>query len=140
MANLGSHKGKRILLIILGCLGLAMGAVGAVLPFLPAFPFLMLAAVCFGKSSSRLDAWFRSTRLYRENLADYVRGQGMPVSAKIRVLLLISLLFGLGIFFMRRIPIGQAALALIWLFHIVYFVWKVPTKKTKTAPEAAERT
>ena len=30
---------KKILFLILGCFGLVMGAVGAVLPLLPAFPF-----------------------------------------------------------------------------------------------------
>lgn len=38
---------KKVLYILLGCISLALGAVGAVLPLLPAFPFLMLAAFCF---------------------------------------------------------------------------------------------
>lgn len=38
---------KKALLIALGCVGLALGAVGAVVPLLPASPFLMLAAFCF---------------------------------------------------------------------------------------------
>ena len=42
-------KVKKILFIVLGCIGLALGAVGAVLPLMPAFPFLLLAAVCFAK-------------------------------------------------------------------------------------------
>ena len=40
-------KIKKLLYVILGCIGLALGAVGAVLPLLPAFPFLLLAAFCF---------------------------------------------------------------------------------------------
>lgn len=47
---------KKVLLMTLGCMGLALGAVGAVVPLLPAFPFLMLAAFCFAKSSERLHA------------------------------------------------------------------------------------
>ena len=38
-------KLKKIIYITLGCIGLGLGAVGAVLPLLPAFPFLLLAAV-----------------------------------------------------------------------------------------------
>ncbi|MDE5742413.1 MAG: YbaN family protein, partial [Oscillospiraceae bacterium] len=61
-------KLKKIIYIITGCIGLALGAVGAVLPLLPAFPFLLLAAVCFGKSSERLNNWFVNTKLYKNNL------------------------------------------------------------------------
>ena len=59
------YEVKKLVYLLLGCLGLGLGAVGAVLPMLPAFPFLMLAACCFAKSSARLDRWFRGTKLYR---------------------------------------------------------------------------
>ena len=59
-------KVKKILFIVLGCIGLALGAVGAVLPLMPAFPFLLLAAVCFAKSSEKLHNWFVNTKLYKK--------------------------------------------------------------------------
>lgn len=46
---------KRVIYITIGCVGLGLGAVGATIPLLPSFPFLMVAAVCFGKSSERLN-------------------------------------------------------------------------------------
>lgn len=52
---------KKALFVGLGCVGLALGAVGAVVPMLPAFPFLMLAAFCFARSSERLHTWFCGT-------------------------------------------------------------------------------
>lgn len=58
-------KLKKAMYLTLGFLGLALGAVGAVLPLLPAFPFLLLAAFGFGKSSEKLNTWFKNTRLYR---------------------------------------------------------------------------
>ena len=61
-------KFRKILYLILGCIGLGLGAVGAVLPLLPAFPFLLLAAFCFAKSSEKLHLWFTGTKLYRNNL------------------------------------------------------------------------
>ena len=47
---------KKILYITLGCIGVGLGALGVVLPLLPAFSFLLLAAFCFGKSSEKLHA------------------------------------------------------------------------------------
>lgn len=35
---------KKIFFIVLGCIGVGLGAVGAVVPMIPAFPFLLLAA------------------------------------------------------------------------------------------------
>ena len=62
-------KIKKLLYVILGCIGLALGAVGAVLPLLPAFPFLLLAAFCFAKSSEKLHRWFTGTKLYKKATA-----------------------------------------------------------------------
>ena len=95
-------KSKKILYTGLGFLGLGLGAVGAVLPLLPAFPFLMLAAFSFGRSSEKLDRWFKETRLYKNNLESYIKGQGMPWKAKIRVMLLVTLLMTVGFVLMCR--------------------------------------
>ena len=63
---------KKILYMILGCVGVGLGAVGAIVPMLPAFPFLMLAAFSFARSSEKLHNWFVGTKLYQDNLADFV--------------------------------------------------------------------
>ena len=43
-------KIKKIFWIVLGCIGVGLGAIGVVLPLLPTFPFLLLAAFSFAKS------------------------------------------------------------------------------------------
>lgn len=126
-------KVKKALYVALGCVGLALGAVGAVLPLLPAFPFLLLAAFCFGRSSERLNAWFTGTRLYRENLESYVAGQGMTRKAKIRVMGTVTILMSIGFAMMHAVPVGRIVLACVWVFHILYFCFGV-----KTRPESGE--
>ena len=88
---------KKILYIILGCAGVGMGAVGAVVPMLPAFPFLMLAAFCFARSSEKLHNWFVGTKLYKDNLADFVAGKGMTKKTKIRIMFTVTLLMSIGL-------------------------------------------
>lgn len=73
---------RKALYVVLGCIGLVLGAIGAILPVLPSFPFLMLTAFCFGRSSDRLNNWFKNTRLYKNNLESYVKGQGMTWRTK----------------------------------------------------------
>lgn len=87
---------KKILWMTLGFIGLGIGAVGAVLPMLPAFPFLLLAAFGFGKSSEKLHTWFIGTRLYKNNLESYVKGQGMTRETKIKVMITVTALMSFG--------------------------------------------
>ena len=126
---------KRILYIILGCIGVGLGAVGAVVPMLPAFPFLMLAAFCFARSSDKLDRWFKGTKLYKDNLEDYVAGRGMTVKTKVRIMVTVTALMSVGFIMMglKGIVTGCAVLGCVWAFHIIYFIWGV-----KTIPAAKE--
>ena len=122
---------KKILWVILGCIGVGLGAVGAVVPMLPAFPFLLLATVSFAKSSERLHTWFINTKLYKSNLETYVKGQGMTWKTKIRVMITVTLLMAFGFFMMFRkeLFIPCAILGGVWLFHIIYFILGVKTYK-----------
>ena len=122
-------KIKKLLYVILGCIGLALGAVGAVLPLLPAFPFLLLAALCFAKSSEKLQRWFTGTKLYKNNLESYVKGQGMTWKTKIRIMITVTVLMSIGFIMMHAVPVGRIVLACVWVFHILYFVFQVKTIK-----------
>lgn len=122
-------KIKKILYVILGCIGLALGAVGAILPLLPAFPFLLLAAFCFAKSSEKLHRWFTGTKLYKNNLESYVKGQGMTWKTKIRIMITVTVLMSIGFIMMHAVPVGRIVLACVWVFHILYFVFRVKTIK-----------
>ena len=95
-------KIKRILWLCLGCIGLALGALGAVLPLLPTVPFLLLAALGFAQSSERLHTWFTGTKLYKNNLESYVRGEGMTAAAKRRIMLTVTALMAVGFALMMR--------------------------------------
>lgn len=124
---------KKILYIILGCIGVGLGAVGAVLPMLPAFPFLLLAAFCFARSSEKLHIWFINTKLYKDNLEDYVAGRGMSWKTKIRIMITVTLLMSIGFTMMalKSVVIGCTVLACVWAFHIIYFIWGVKTIPAK---------
>ena len=120
---------KKIFWIILGCIGVGLGAVGTVVPMLPAFPFLMLATVSFAKSSERLHTWFINTKLYKDNLEDYVAGRGMTKATKIRIMITVTLLMSFGFFMMFRKSLYVPCMILggVWMFHILYFALGVKT-------------
>lgn len=112
------------------------GAIGAALPILPTFPFLMLAAFCFAKPSKELDMWFKSTKLYKDNLADYVNGKGMTRKTKCWIMLIVTLLMSIGFLMMglKGIVIGCIVLGIVWIFHVAYFIFGI-----KTIPATEEK-
>ena len=122
-------KAKKILFIVLGCIGLGLGAVGAVVPLLPAFQFLLLAAYSFARSSERLHSWFINTKLYKNNLESYVKGKGMTKRTKVRIMITVTVLMTFGFVMMHQVPVGRIVLAAVWLFHIFYFAFGVKTLK-----------
>lgn len=129
---------KKIIFIALGYIGLGLGAVGAVLPLLPAFPFLLLAAFCFGKSSEKLHTWFTGTRLYKDNLESFVRGKGTTKKAKVRIMVTVTILMSIGFLMMHQILVGRIVLACVWVFHILYFLFGVKTFRPEKAAEAVD--
>lgn len=120
-------KLKKILYVVLGCVGVGLGALGAVLPLLPAFPFLLLAAFCFARSSERLHNWFTGTKLYKNNLESYVKGKGMTRKTKVKIM--VTVLMSVGFIMMHQIVVGRIVLACVWVFHILYFIFGVKTIK-----------
>lgn len=124
---------KKILYIIAGCVGVVLGVIGSFLPVIPSFPFLMLAAISFAKGSEKLDHWFKNTKLYKDNLEDFVAGHGMTWKTKIRIMLTVSLLMSVGFIMMgtKGIMVGCMVLSIVWIFHIVYFCFGVKTISAK---------
>ncbi len=125
---------RRIVYLIVGCIALTLGTVGTVLPILPTVPFFMLAAFCFAKSSQKLHDWFTNTKLYKENLADFVAGKGMTLKTKLRIMVTVTILMTIGFIAMHQVVAGQIVLGCVWVFHVLYFVFGIKTLKVEKAP------
>ena len=124
---------KRIILLTIGFITLGIGAVAAVIPLLPSFPFLAITAFCFAKSSKKFNDWYRNSSIYKNNLESYMQGRGMTKKSKIRVILTITLTFAIGVFFTRHTP-WLWLILLIWSCHVIYFGF---VTKTITEEERA---
>lgn len=80
----------RPVLVALGFLFTALGAVGVVLPILPTTPFLLLAAACFANGSQRFHRWFCSTSLYKKHLEGFIQHRSMPLKTKLAICIPVS--------------------------------------------------
>ena len=83
-------------LIAVGLVALALGSIGVFLPLIPTTPFLLLAAFCFARTSTRLHAYLMNHRIFGRYLREYREGR-MSTSYKIRTLALMwtGLLFSM---------------------------------------------
>lgn len=124
---------------IAGFAAFGLGCAGAALPILPTTPFILLAGICFARSSERLNSWFRATKLYKTVIEGFVKKRTMTLKAKLCVLLPVTALLAVSFLLMANVPIGRAVVAVIWIGHIVYFGFVVPLDRTDAAPRAAGR-
>jgi len=68
---------KKLLLIVLGFVFLILGVIGIVLPLLPTTPLVLLSALCFSKSSKRLEAMLLKIRIFGPFIENYRTGGGI---------------------------------------------------------------
>ena len=117
----------RFLWMIAGFLCLILGTIGVVLPILPTVPFYMATVFCFAKGSKRLHRWFLGTRLYKKHLESFATNKEMTKKTKTSILTPVTILMAIGFFMMKDVLIGRLILVIVWIFHILYFGFRVGT-------------
>ena len=130
------HHLKKAFFIALGCVSLALGTIGIVLPILPTVPFYLLTAFCFTNSSERLHDWFIHTTVYKKYIGSYFRRRGMTKKAKCLLIGTVTAIMVPGFILMDKVPVVRAIMLVVWVGHIFHFGFKVQTITQQEADEA----
>lgn len=124
---------RRALLVAAGLVCVGLAYLGTLLPGLPATPWLILASVCFARSSPRLQRWLLRSPVFGRLLRDWHEHRGIrrPVKALTAILVLAACSFSIG-----YAPVPPWAKWLIGgcgLIGLSVILFVVPTVKEKKA-------
>jgi uncharacterized membrane protein YbaN (DUF454 family) len=114
---------RRVLLAV-GFVCVALGAIGTVLPLVPTTPFLLVAAACFARSSPRFYHWL----LTRPGVGPIIQGwratRTVPLHAKLWAVSLIvvvgasSVVFFVGNRWAQLVMVAGLLAVIVWLLRL----------------------
>jgi uncharacterized membrane protein YbaN (DUF454 family) len=113
-----------------------LGVLGIPLPLLPTTPFLLLAAFCFARSSSRWHRWLITHRVLGPYIAAFRERRGLTAEQKWRIAGTVTLTL-LITAWLAPVWIGRALAGFIWVSSLA-FLYLSPTAKKLTASEESE--
>ncbi|MDO4924160.1 MAG: YbaN family protein [Turicibacter sp.] len=119
-------KITKMLLVLCGLICVGLGVLGVILPILPTTPFLLLASVCFVKGSDRFDRWFKSTKLYKKHLENFVQNRQMTLKQKWTILLTADVMLCFPFFLVDNLHM-RIFLVLLVIAKFYYFMFRIET-------------
>ena len=89
----------KIIYFFFGLFLTGLGLLGVVIPGLPTTIFMILAAACFFRSSTKMYNWVIDHPLFGESVLRFRSGEGMPVKAKYTSIIMMWFFILTSIFF-----------------------------------------
>ena len=114
--------GLKWILIAIGWIAFGLGVLGIFLPLLPTTPFLLLAALCFSKSSDRLHAWLLRAAFAGQIIRDWQEKKAIPLRAKVTAttLLLPTMAY---LLWEQRLPAPGLWSLIFLMTGVLLFIW-----------------
>ena len=123
------HKSAvvRMLLIAAGCLCVLLGIIGLFLPVMPTTVFLLAAAACFARASTRFYNRLLNSPAFGPAIREWRRHRSIPWRTKMAAMALTALGFAVSILLFLRDPRLQAGMAAFGLLLLV-FLYRIPSR------------
>lgn len=119
-------KIRSALFMLAGFISFGVGVAGTVLPVLPGGPFFLFSAFCFGKSSQRIENWFKSTTFYEKYVVRIKENRGMTRKEKVRINLIADAFILFSVIYVDILFV-KIILVILALYKHYYFIKKIKT-------------
>ncbi len=123
----------RVLLVIAGSVFVVLGVIGAFLPVLPTTPFLLLAAACYARASTRFYNFLLNNRSFGPIIREWQRYRSIPWRTKIYSIALMTATLSTSIIFFVKEPRLQIGLALFGVLLALY-MYRIPSRDRPARP------
>ncbi len=115
---------QKHLFVMLGWFFTLLGFLGVILPILPTTPFLIVALVCFSKSSPRFHQMLLNNRWFGPALKQWEDQKTLSRKTKYKASFLIIIAFSISIAIFNhniQLQLSLVGLAIVLLF----FIWRI---------------
>lgn len=129
---------KRGLYLLAGSGALVLGGIGVVLPLVPTTPFVILAAFCFSRSSTRLHRWLLDNRLFGPLIRDWEAYGVIPLRIKCLSTGMMLTMISYPLLF-RDFDWRLKALAAACVLVGLLYVWTRPSRRPAPAGHIHKR-
>ncbi len=119
---------KKLTLLMVGHLFLALGFIGAFIPVLPTTPFLLLAAYFYSKADSKLLTWMKEHKLFGPPLTDWQESGVIGIKAKWLATMMLTIVLCWRIPTLA-IPLEVKIFAAVMLIGVLVFIWSRPSRR-----------
>lgn len=135
--NKHSSPAVRMAFLILGCLFVGVGVLGVFLPLLPTTPFMLLAAGCFARASTRFYNWLLNTRTFGPAILEWRMHRSIPYRIKLVAIATMAVTLGISITIAIETRWVQLLAATLGLLLAVW-MYRIPSRDHSGRPSAED--
>lgn len=132
MTTIVANPLLRAALMGIGTLMVGLGIVGIYVPGLPTTPFLLLAALCYLRSSERLSRWLLNHPRFGPGLTTILREKALPLRVKVVSIAAASISLGALAIWVAETVVMRSALAGVAVLNVAVIL------SIRTLPPAVE--
>jgi len=120
----------RAVFLVLGTVFLFLAALGIVVPLLPTTPFVLLAAACYLRASTRLHDRLLRSRIFGPTIVAWQEHHAIPPRAKALAIVMVTATFAFSVVFVADSFAVRAGLASVGAILVAWLMrrpsWSPP--------------